>query len=233
MTQVRRQITIIVSRKSHSVSAFDWGLGFEGMASEDETDAKCELLLGEYSHVKVFLASKLVRERLTRRSTRPNTVIPIGTTDQIAADTATRQAHTARPPKSTPIAAPGVPLRIGDRVKVGGHAYRACKVTESFAIAIPKGASRHLKALKIAPPVTSAVVRLKANIPATAAAGTAGRVTPKQQPQRKKKRPKGPPIGRHVVAVSSGGVAQVRYGDGRWSRFPMSGGRPDSNRRRH
>ena len=234
MTQVRRQITIIVSRKSHSVSPFDWGLGFEGMASEDETNAKCQLLLAEYSHVKVFSASKLVREHLTPRSTRPNTVIPIGTTDQTAGDaTATRQAHTPLAEKSTPIAAPGVPLRIGDRVKVGGHTYRVCKVTESHAIAIRKGASPHLKALKIAPPMTSAVVRLKTNIPATAVAGTAGRVTPRQQPQRRKKRPKGPPVGRHVVAVSSGGVAQVRYGDGRWSRFPMSGGRPDSNRRGH
>jgi hypothetical protein len=233
MTQVRRQITLIVSRKSHSVSPFDWGLGFEGMASEDETDAKCELLLGEYSHVKVFSASKLVREHLTRRSSHPNRVVPIGTTDQIAADAATRQAHISRPQKSTPISALGVPLRIGDRVKVGGHTYRVCKVTESYAIASPKGASPHLKALKIAPPMTSAVVRLKTNIPATAVAGTAGRVTPKQRPQRKKKRPKGPPVGRHVVAVSSGGVAQVRYEDGRWSRFPMSGGRPDSNRRRH
>jgi hypothetical protein len=233
MTQVRRQITIIVSRKPHSVSPFDWGLGYEGLASEDETDAKCELLLRDYSHVKVFSASKLVREHLTRRLTPPKTVIPIGTTDQMATDAATRQAHTPRPPKSTPISALGVPLRIGDRVKVGGHTYRVCKVTESYAIAIPKLASRHLKALKIAPPVTSAVVRFKAKVPATPVAGTAGRVTPKQQPQRKKKRPKGPPVGRHVVAVSSGGGAQVRYGDGRWSRFPMSGGRPDSNRRRH
>jgi hypothetical protein len=40
MAQVRRQITIVVSRKPHSVSPFDWGLGFEGMASEDESNAE-------------------------------------------------------------------------------------------------------------------------------------------------------------------------------------------------
>lgn len=238
MTQDRQRITIIVSRKSHSVSPFDWGLRFEGMASEDETNAKCQFFLGEYSHVKVFSANKLVQEHVRSRSTRPNIDISIGATDRIARDAATRKAatrkaHAPRPQTSTPIPAPGVPLRIGDRVKVGGHTYRICKVTESYAIAIPKGAGRHLKALKIAPPMTSGVVRLKAKIPDTAAAATAARVLLKQQPQRKKKRPKGPPVGRHVVAVSSAGVAQVRYGDGRWARFPMSGGRPDSNRRRH
>lgn len=230
MAQVRRQITIIVSQKSHSDSPFDWGLGFEGMASEDETNAKCQLLLGEYSHVKVFSASKLVREHLRPGSTRLNTDIPIGTTNQIAgAATATRQADTARPQKSIPMAESGVRLRIGDRVKVGGHTYRICKVTESYAIAIPKGAGRHLKALKIAPPMTSSAVRLKVNMPVIPMARTAVRVPPKQ----KRKRPVGSPVGRHVVAVSSTGVAQVRYGDGRWSRFPMSGGRPDSNHRRH
>ena len=40
-------------------------------------------------------------------------------------------------------------------------------------------------------------------------------------------------VGPKETAVSAGGGAQVRYGDGRWSVFPMSGGRTDSNRRRH
>lgn len=188
MTQVRRQITIIVSRKSHSVSPFDWGLGFEGLASEDDTNTKCQLLLGEYCHVKVFSAGKLVREHLRRGSTRLKTDIPIGTTNQLAsAATATSQGHTSRPQESIPIAESGVRLRIGDRVKVGGHTYRVCKVTESYAIAIPKGAGRHLKALKIAPPMTSSAVRLKANMPVTPMARTAVRVPPKQ----KRKRPVG------------------------------------------
>jgi hypothetical protein len=103
-------------------------------------------------------------------------------------------------------------LKLGDLVRKSGKLYRVEEVSVDYALAVPQPQRANRRALLIRPPVTTAYIQLEPY--------------PDRVERLLKSRQK-------EVAISADGGAQVKYGDGRWSVFPMAGGRTESNRRKH
>jgi hypothetical protein len=105
-----------------------------------------------------------------------------------------------------------VRLRVGDFIRKRDRLYRVEEVSIDYALAVPQGRRARERAFLIRPPVTTAYIQLESDV---------ARI---EQLVRE---------GRREVAVSAIAGSQVRYGDGRWSVFPMAGGRTESSRRKH
>ena len=105
-----------------------------------------------------------------------------------------------------------VRLKLGDFIRKRGKLYRVEEVSVDYALAVPQTRGASGKAFLIRPPVTTVYIQLDRDIEHI------------ERLARKR---------RQETAVSATGGSQVRYRDGRWSVFPMSGGRTESNRRKH
>jgi hypothetical protein len=180
-------------------------------------------------------------ESVLSKSASPSSVLPVSTQAASGARARTldseRQRSIAisraltrqrrRDSSEKPEIGKATALKVGDRIKVGGHVYRVDSLSPDTAVAVPIESRRHLRPLQITPPVTSATVRLAAEKVQTAVQKPELRRAPSRSARGSVRKQA------TVVAVSASGGAQINYSDNRWSLTPVAGGRSESNRRRH
>ena len=216
----RELTTIICSKKPHSSLPQDWVLGFEGEASTSEVERKAKGLLKRFLNVKVFVSGKCVSRYEARR--------PSWSSRELSRPSVPEPLEVLQPANQggENRSGAGVPLRTGDRIKVGGHIYLVRTVSSAEAFAVPQGHGRHLRTLTIAPPFTTRTIRFVSDVPKPSTAATGRKIVYRPSKRRK-------PLQRPIVAVSASGCATVNYKDTRLTIYKVSGGLPDSNRRRH